>query len=97
MCYVAPVATAVAVTLAWRKNPSLKNWWLLLMFYGASMFGVLDHLWNGELFLISENWFQDLSLGVVITGAVFLTWRLLLFLAQKNSALRPSLMLYPEK
>jgi hypothetical protein len=47
---------------------------LNLMFYGASIFGVIDHLWNGELFLISPNLTKDILLGVVITACVWGIW-----------------------
>lgn len=44
------------------------------MFYGGAIFGVIDHLWNGELFLVSENWVKDLLLGVVIAAAILAGW-----------------------
>jgi hypothetical protein len=55
-----------------KKDPRIGR--LNLMLYGASMFGVIDHLWNRELFLISENVAKDLLLGVVITAAIFGGW-----------------------
>jgi len=87
MCYVGPLAAAAVTTLAWRKNKSINVWWLMLMFYGASLFGVIDHLWNGELFLISKEWAKDLSLGIVITMAIFIAWKIILVLAKKNVSL----------
>lgn len=87
MCYTVPTAAAIVTTLWWRKNRSLKTWWLILMFYGGSLFGVVDHLWNGELFLISENWVKDLGLGVVITGGIILIWGIILGLSKRNISL----------
>ena len=58
--------------------------WLMLMFYGGALFGVIDHRWNGELFLFSKDWLKDLSLGVVITGVILVTWGIILSLAKKN-------------
>jgi len=92
MCYTVPLTAAVATTLLWKKNRSPKIWWLNLMFYGGGLFGVIDHLWNGELFLISKDWLKDLSLGVVITGAVLLAWCVILALAKKNTFLNNSLV-----
>jgi hypothetical protein len=47
------------------------------MFLGAAIFGVIDHLWNGELFLISTNWIMDLALGFTITGGIIGSWGLI--------------------
>jgi hypothetical protein len=60
------------------------------MFYGGSLFGVIDHLWNGELFLVYENWVKDLSLGVVITVGIIMAWKGILTLAKRT----PSLNMY---
>ena len=74
MCYIAPVIGAVVTTAAWRKTKSVKLWWLTLMFYGSALFGVTDHLWNGELFLISENIASDLLLGMTIVAITLTVW-----------------------
>ena len=87
MCYTVPTTAAIITTLMWRKNRSLKTWWLILLLYGGSLFGIIDHLWNGELFLISKDWVKDLGLGVVITVAIFVTWGILLGLAKNSRSL----------
>lgn len=92
MCYVIPTLAAITTTFACRKKKSLKLWWLMLIFYGGSLFGIIDHLWNKELFLISENWLKDLGLGVVITVVLILAWIAILVLAKKS----PSLSAYPK-
>jgi hypothetical protein len=61
------------------------------MFYGAALFGVIDHLWNGELFLVSENWIKDAILGVLITAGVIAAWKTILYLAKRNPVMFPSL------
>lgn len=61
------------------------------MFYGGSLFGIIDHLWNRELFLVSENWIKDLSLGVVITAGIILAWTIILVVAKRNPSLNTSL------
>jgi hypothetical protein len=91
MCYTVPTAAAMVATFMWRKNRSPKTFWLMLMFYGGSLFGIIDHLWNGELFLVSKYWIKDLSLGAVITVAIFVTWGILLGLAKNSRSFNPYL------
>jgi len=43
------------------------------MFYGGALFGIVDHIWNGELFA-SQNIVKDLSLGVVISLSILVSW-----------------------
>jgi hypothetical protein len=71
----------------WKSKKTIRLFWLMLMFYGGSLFGVIDHLWNGELFLISENWVRDVMLGVVITVSIILAWGIVLLLAKRISPL----------
>ena len=87
MCYTVPTAAAIVTTFMWRGKKTVPLFWLMLMFCGGALFGVIDHLWNGELFLISKDWLKDLSLGVVITSVIFATWGIILYLAKKNIAL----------
>jgi len=84
MCYTVPTTAAILTTFIWRSKKTVSLFWLMLMFYGGALFGVIDHLWNGELFLVSKDWLKDLSLGVVITVAIVLTWEIVLFLAKRN-------------
>ena len=84
MCYTIPLAGAVITSLAWKKTKAVKVWWLTLMFYGGALFGVIDHLWNGELFLISENIASDLLLGIVITGAIIISWAAIVAFGRTN-------------
>lgn len=87
-CYSIPLAAAI-VHFGMRKK--VTNWkhnahhlWLNLLFAGAAIFGVIDHLWNGELFLISENIFLDLLLGVVITVGIIVGWIIIVARSQKQ-------------
>jgi hypothetical protein len=90
MCYLGPTTAAIVTTFMWKSKKTLRLFWLMLMFYGGSLFGVIDHLWNGELFLVSENWVKDLSLGVVITAVIIMAWKGILILAKRT----PSLNMY---
>ena len=74
MCYLAPVVGAVVTTAIGYKAKNVKLWWLTLMFYGSALFGIMDHLWKGELFLISENVMGDLLLGIAIVALTLGAW-----------------------
>ena len=87
MCYAAPLLGAVVTSIAWKKTKSVKIWWLNLMLYGGALFGVIDHWWNGELFLISENIVSDLLLGVVITAIILLGWGITVVCSKRNPTL----------
>lgn len=87
MCYVVSIAAAAVTSLAWSRSKSIKVWWLTLMFYGGALFGVIDHLWNGELFLVSVNTPKDLILGVLIVVTTILLWGIMLLLSKFNPTL----------
>jgi len=87
MCYTVPIASAVVTTIAWRKTGNQNLWWLNLMLYGGGIFGFVDHLWNGELFLISDKIGRDLLLGVVITATIFVCWVGLMVFSRTKSSL----------
>ena len=95
MCYVTPLVGAVVTTVAWSKTKGVKVWWLMLMFCGGALFGVIDHWWNGELFLISEHIVSDLLLGVVITTLILAAWGLTVFLSRINPTLVSYLNINP--
>lgn len=87
MCYVFPTVSAVITSAIWHKTKSVKMGWLNLMFWGGALFGVIDHLWNKELFLISKNIIADLMLGLTITSAIFVCWLIVIFANKNNPAL----------
>jgi len=87
MCYVAPVMGAVITSALWSKTKSVKVWWLTLLFGGGALFGVIDHLWNGELFLISENIVSDLLLGVAIVAVILVSWGATVICSKVNPTL----------
>jgi hypothetical protein len=82
MCYTVPLAGALITHGVWGKTKKAKTLWLTLLFYGGSLFGVIDHLWNGELFLISKNIVSDLVLGVVISVSILIVWVLMLIFSK---------------
>jgi hypothetical protein len=87
MCYVVSLAAAASSHIVWVKTKSVKVWWLTLMFYGGALFGVIDHLWNKELFLISKNTANDLLLGTVIVFGIFIAWSITLIVSRESSTL----------
>lgn len=76
VCYVVPTIATIIGLIRQRKikRKDTHNYWLNLMLLGGALFGVIDHWWNGELFLISENWIMDLALGFTITGGILGSW-----------------------
>ena len=87
MCYTIPLAAAIVTTILWGQRKGARTWWLNLMLYGGALFGIVDHIWHGELFLISESLAKDLSLGGVITATVFACWGIILALSRVSSSL----------
>lgn len=87
MCYAVPTAGAVVTSVLWTRTKSVKVWWLNLMFWGGALFGVIDHLWNGELFLISKDIVKDLMLGITITAVIFVCWIVMVVISKSNSTL----------
>ncbi len=95
VCYAVP-ATAAILVYGLRKGKSeiggkAHYYWLNLLLFGASIFGVVDHLWNGELFLISANPLMDLALGFAITATIFIAWGLIVAL-DKAKAPEPAVV-----
>jgi hypothetical protein len=74
MCHTVPIAASAVTTMVWAKTKSPKIAQLNLMLYGASVFGIVDHWWHGELFLFSGNAAKDLCVGFMVTGCVFAVW-----------------------
>jgi FtsH-binding integral membrane protein len=73
-CYTVPLTAAIIHFFA-RKKPTLKSnkyhLWLNQLFLGGALFGVVDHIWNGDLLKFSLS---DLLLGFVITLVTVLVW-----------------------
>jgi len=66
----------------WRED--VYQSWLNLLLAGGTIFGVVDHLWNGEIFLIGENVLLNLLLGVVITTVIVLIRDMLVIIDKKR-------------
>jgi hypothetical protein len=57
---------------SWKE--STHHLWLSFILAGGAIFGLVDHWWNGELFLIGENIIMDILLGFTITIAIIVIW-----------------------
>ncbi len=79
VCYIVPLAAGMIAAGRRRmlRKKDKEGLWLNLMFGGASLFGVVDHLWSGGLFLIGQNVASDLALGGTITASILASWGLL--------------------
>ena len=77
-CVTVPAIAACVHYFMRKKKPewkaSQKHKWLNLLWAGGAIFGIIDHAWNKELFMISPNLFSDLMLGVTITVVIYLAW-----------------------
>lgn len=84
VCYTLPLATAIALLVIERKyRQKIANIGLLTkMLWGGAIMLAVDHLWNGELFLIGENVALDLALGVTMTVAVIGIWAVIALVAK---------------
>jgi hypothetical protein len=87
MCYTVPTAGAIVTTFMWHRSKDVKLWWLNLLLWGGALFGMIDHLWNGELFFISKNWASDIALGFVITLSIFVFWKIMIVRSQQHTTL----------
>ncbi|NQU98703.1 hypothetical protein HQ533_04505 [Candidatus Woesearchaeota archaeon] len=88
-CYAIPTLAAIAHYFLKKRVNSWKNdkyhQWLSHLLIGGAVFGMVDHLWNGELFLIGEKIMLDFLLGVVITIVILVIWKTMVF-ADRTSA-----------
>ena len=100
VCYVVPLAASIIHAVSRKKISSWRNnihhKWLNLLFVGGAIFGIMDHIWNGELFLIGENIRKDLLLGVTITLAILTIWVITVIASKANPTLTSYLAIEKE-
>lgn len=76
-CYAVPAAAAVVHYVFRKKIPAMnteKQKLLTFLLAGGAIFGIVDHLWNRELFMIGPNLAGDLLLGLTITLVTLIAW-----------------------
>jgi hypothetical protein len=81
VCYAVPTIAAVVHHFVRRKDDQ-KQKSLNLLLLGGAIFGVVDHLWNGELFLVGPNIMSDLALGFAITATIVGAWAVMVYLEE---------------
>ena len=93
VCYLIPLTAAVVHTVLRRNVHSMKGdkhqLWLGMLLFGGALFGVVDHLWNGELFLFSGNLVSDLLLGATITATIVAAWAIIVRLDRPAGVAQP--------
>jgi hypothetical protein len=93
VCYLIPLAAAVMHTVLRRNVHSMRGdkhqLWLGMLLAGGALFGVVDHLWNGELLLLSDNLVPDLLLGATITVTIIAAWAVIVRLDGPAGSARP--------
>lgn len=96
VCYAIPTVAALIHYGSRKKVSSLRTSvhqkWLNLLLAGGALFGIVDHVWNGELFLIGNNIVSDLLLGTTITIVITFAWLVLVAfdnLSHKKTAKSP--------
>ncbi|MBU0953103.1 MAG: hypothetical protein KKA90_01625 [Nanoarchaeota archaeon] len=89
-CWVVPLL-AMLIGVIGRKTTGRKDaqgFWLTIMLLGGALFGIIDHLWYGELLLIGPAWMLDLTLGGVITTGIITSWGVIVFKPKIHDSLR---------
>jgi hypothetical protein len=92
VCYTIPLAASIIHAISqkkissWRSN--IHHKWLNLLFVGGAIFGIVDHIWNGELFLIGENIVPDILLGFTISIIIFVTWIVIVALDKSSKKIK---------
>ena len=80
-CYAVPTVAAIIHKVLRTKKTKLKHdphqKSLNLLFMGGAIFGIIDHLWNGELFMLGKNPVSDIMLGITITAVIYVAWKVM--------------------
>ncbi len=88
VCYAIPTTAAILHHFMRGRMPSWKNSQkhksLNLLLLGGAIFGVVDHLWNGELFLVGPNILSDILLGFAITLTIIGAWAVMVRLEETS-------------
>jgi hypothetical protein len=93
VCYSVPLLASIILFLKGKyiqKNDRSLRLLNIILGGGAFML-VIDHVWNGELFLIGNDIVSDLLLGVMMTIGAVVFWSVILFAEKaKNTEKTPA-------
>ena len=82
-CYGVPAVAALVHYAIRKRRPAWGSQkhqqWLTLMLSGGAIFGIVDHLYHGELFLVGDDFAKDLLLGVLITTVILASWVIVVY------------------
>ncbi|MEW6070570.1 MAG: hypothetical protein AB1485_08135 [Candidatus Thermoplasmatota archaeon] len=93
VCYIIPTSAAILHYILrkglseWRKSNYL--YWLNILLLEGLFSALQDHLWNGDLFLITEEPIKDIMLGIAITIVIFVVWAVIVAI-DKAKAPKPA-------
>ncbi|MFH1316258.1 MAG: hypothetical protein ABII01_01960 [Candidatus Woesearchaeota archaeon] len=77
-CFLIPTAAMIFHFLLGKNNEKIGKYrhssTLSYLFLGGAIFGIVDHWFNGELFLLSSNLIEDMILGITITLVILIIW-----------------------
>ncbi|MFH1054243.1 MAG: hypothetical protein V1740_07530 [Candidatus Woesearchaeota archaeon] len=77
-CFIVPTAAMIFHHLLGKRYKKIgknkHNSTLSYLFLGGAIFGIVDHWFNGELFLLSPNLIEDMILGITITLVILIIW-----------------------
>lgn len=86
-CYVVPAVAGIIHYFSGKKSKKLINRpdqkALTLLYAGGAIFGIIDHIWNGELLRFS---YSDLLLGLIITLGITVFWKAYSWIAYSKTA-----------
>ncbi|MBL7160234.1 MAG: hypothetical protein ISS93_00065 [Candidatus Aenigmarchaeota archaeon] len=90
VCWAVPLIATVVGFVARKasRRGGVHGFWLNIMLLGGALFGAIDHLWYGELFIITANWGMDLALGGAITAGITAGWGAIVFKPQISGSLK---------
>jgi|GEM_PF-561444 len=82
VCYAVPLAAAATLSVCRRSSASswlrsAQGFWLNIMMLGGAVFGLVDHLFAGELFVLTSAWMTDMLIGGAITAGIAGCWGVL--------------------
>ena len=79
VCYAVPTIAAFVHHFV-RSKDDQKQKSLNLLLLGGAIFGLVDHLWNGQLLFIGPNILSDILLGFAITLTTIAAWAVMVHL-----------------